>query len=129
MKVAIITCYNQPDYVRAKTLRAAATLIKDIEVIEIKNSQTGVLRYLEIIWKVAKSRYRDKPDVYLLTFRGYEVLLPIRLISLGKPLIYDEFINPIEWVVLEKRQVEANQRSGKAYATMISLISRLIVYV
>jgi len=129
MKVAIITCYNQPDYVRAKTLRAAATLIKDIEVIEIKNSQTGVLRYLEVLWKVAKSRYRDKPDVYLLTFRGYEVLLPIRLISLGKPLIYDEFINPIEWVVLEKRQVEANQRSGKAYATMISLISRLIVYV
>lgn len=43
--------------------------------------------------------------MYLLTFRGYEMLLPVRLLSLGKPLIYDEFINPIEWVAYEHKKI------------------------
>lgn len=129
MKLCIITCYNQPDYVRAKTLRAAARLIDGVEVIEIKNSHKGLLRYAEVFWKVFKARRSQNPDVYLLTFRGYEMLLPVRLLSWGKPLIYDEFINPIEWVALEKRQVEANQRSNKVYATLVSLVSKVIVFI
>lgn len=129
MKICIITCYNQPDYVRAKTLRAAAALIDDVEVIVTKNTHTGLLRYIEVLWKVVKVRFTDNPDVYLLTFRGYEMLLPVRLISLGKSFIYDEFVNPIEWVVLERRQVEAKQQSSELYAKLVALISRFIVFV
>ena len=129
MKLAIITCYNQPDYVRAKTLRAAAETIDDVEVVVIKNMRTGLLRYFEVLYKLIKARLAENPDVYLLTFRGYEMLLPVRLISLGKRMIYDEFVNPIEWVVLEQRQVEAKQKSNRLYAQLISLMSRIIVAV
>lgn len=129
MKLCIITCYNQPDYVRAQSLRAAARLLDNVEVIETKNANKGILRYIEVFWKVLQVRVKDNPDVYLLTFRGYEMLLPIRLISWGRPLIYDEFINPIEWVALEKRQVEANQLSNKLYAALIAVVSRIIVFI
>jgi glycosyltransferase involved in cell wall biosynthesis len=33
------------------------------------------------------------------------MLLPVRLLSLGRPLIYDEFINPIEWVSYEHKKI------------------------
>ncbi len=106
MKLCVITCYNQPDYVRAKTLRAAASGIDGMEVIVVKNRHTGLLRYAEVFAKTVRSRLRDKPDAYLLTFRGYEMLLPVRLLTLGKPLIYDEFINPIEWAIYEHGKLD-----------------------
>lgn len=129
MKLCIITCYNQPDYVRAKTLRASTSMIEDVQVLTIKNSHTGLLRYGEVFAKVLRTRFRDNPDAYLLTFRGYEMLLPIRLISLGKPFIYDEFINPIEWVVKEQRQVEAKQTSGALYKKLVTVFSKFVVAV
>lgn len=105
MKLCIITCYDQPDYIRARTLRSAAALVDGVDVVVVKNSRTGLLRYAEVFVKVLRARLFDKPDAYLLTFRGYEMLLPIRLLSLGKPLIYDEFINPIEWVSYEHKKI------------------------
>ena len=129
MNLCIITCYNQPDYIRAKTLRAAANALGDVDVIVAKNSHTGLLRYLEVFFRVLKLRFTANPDVYLLTFRGYEMLLPIRLLSAGKTMVYDEFVNPIEWVALEQRQVEATQNSGKTYATAVMLFSKLVVFV
>ncbi|MCK9540296.1 hypothetical protein, partial [Dokdonella sp.] len=105
MKLCIITCYNQPDYIRARTLRAAAAEIEGVEALVVKNSRTGLLRYPEVFWRLLKTRLKDRPDAYLLTFRGYEMLLPVRLLSIGKPLIYDEFINPIEWVSYEHKKI------------------------
>jgi len=127
MKLCVITCYNQPDYVRAVTLRAAAGRIDDVDVIIVKNRRTGLMRYLEVFAATLVARLKHKPDVYLLTFRGYEMLLPVRLLSLGKPLIYDEFINPIEWVVKEQRQVEAKQTSMAWYRLLVALVSKVIV--
>lgn len=105
MKICIITCYKQPDYIRAKTLRQALLANRDVEMIEVKNSHTGVLRYLEVFWKVLRVRFTQNPDIYLLTFRGYEMLLPVRLLSLGKVFIFDEFINLEEWVVHEHKKL------------------------
>lgn len=127
MKLCIITCYNQPNYVRAVTLRNAANKLDEVEVLVVKNRRTGLLRYAEVSGKLLAARLRDKPDAYLLTFRGYEMLLPVRLLTIGKPLIYDEFINPIEWVVKEQRQVRAKTGSGRLYAGAVRLASRVIV--
>jgi|GEM_PF-255022 len=127
MKLCVITCYNQPDYVRAVTLRAAAGRIDDVDVIIVKNRRTGLMRYLEVFAATLVARLKHKPDVYLLTFRGYEMLLPVRLLSLGKPVLYDEFINPIEWVVKEQRQVEAKQTSMAWYRLLVALVSKVIV--
>lgn len=98
MKLAIITCYKQPDYIRAQTLRAAAAQYPRIELIIVKNRHTGLLRYPEVFWKSLALRSRQKPDVYLITFRAYEILPWLALISWPKPLIYDEFVNPLEWL-------------------------------
>ena len=98
MKLVVITCHNQPDYIRAVTLRQAALNQAKVNVKIVKNKRIGVLRYLEIILKLIKVRLTFNPDVYLLTFRGYEILPFTKFISIRKKLIYDEFVNPIEWL-------------------------------
>ena len=105
MKLAIITCYKHPDYVRAKTLRAAARSLDNVEVIVVKNTQRGVLRYPEVLWRVLWVRLRLRPDVYLVTFRGYEIFPFVRTLSIGKTMWYDEFINPIEWAMMEHKKL------------------------
>lgn len=106
MKIAVITCYNQPDYIRARVLRAALAQVPGAEVITIKNSGKGVKRYPEVLWKVLKTRLRERPDVYILTFRGYEMLPFVRLLSLGKPLVFDELVNLVEWIVYEHKKLK-----------------------
>lgn len=101
----VITCYKQPDYVRAVTL-AQGLKTSDVfdRVVEVRNRSTGVKRYGEVVWQLIKTRLRDNPDVYVVTFRGYEILPIVLLISLGKKVIYDEMINPVEWFVHEHRK-------------------------
>ena len=126
MKVCVITCYNQPNYVRAKTLRAA---FRDAghDVIIVKNDATGLLRYVQVLRRLIAVKRNNHPDVFVLTFRGYEILLPVRLITRGRPLIYDEFINPIEWIVKEERKVEAKSGSNRAYVLLVKCVSWFIV--
>ena len=95
MKIAIITCYFDPDYVRARTLRAALKNMPGVKMIVLKNKNKGVLRYPEMLWKILRLRFREKPDVYLLTFRGQEILQWVLWVAGKKPVIFDEFIIPI----------------------------------
>lgn len=97
MKVAVITCYFSPDYVRARTLRAAVKADPRTKLIIVKNQHKGLLRYPEIAWKLIQLRRQQKPDVYLLTFRGQEILPLVLLIAGLKPVIFDEFIVPIAY--------------------------------
>lgn len=103
--VCIITCYKDPDYIRAITLRQGLLAQKNVDLTIIKNKRTGVLRYFEVIAKLIKARLTINPDIYLLTFRGYEMLLPVLFIGIGKKVVYDEFINPIEWVFYEHKKI------------------------
>jgi glycosyltransferase involved in cell wall biosynthesis len=102
--ICIITCYRQPDYLRAVTLRRG---IKDSNVFNditiIKNTSIGAKRYIEVISALIKVRLTKNPDVYLITFRGYEILPFVLLIGMGKKIVYDEFINPVEWFVYEHK--------------------------
>ncbi len=98
MKVAVITCYDQVNYVRAQTLRSAFAAAPDCSVVVVKNKQRGLLRYLEVPLKIFKVKLIERPDVFVITFRGYE-MLPITLLLKGrKPLIFDEFINAGEYL-------------------------------
>ncbi len=112
--ICIVTCYKDPDYIRAKTLRSALHLNKNYKVIEIKNKYKGLLRYPEVIFLAIRARLTYNPDAYILTFRGYEVLPFIRLITLGKPLIFDEFINLIEWLIYEHKKLTPKSLLAKA---------------
>ena len=94
MKVAVVTCYRDPDYVRARSLRAALGDISDIETIVVKNTRRGILRYPEILVKLWRVRRTERPDVFLLTFRGQDILPLVLLIAGKKPVWFDEFIVP-----------------------------------
>lgn len=103
MKVAIVTCYKDPDYVRARTLRAGLAECRDAEVLILKNKTLNIFRYPEVIIRLLVLRFREKPDVFLLTFRGYEILPFLLVIAGGKPVIFDEFVNPLEWLAEPRR--------------------------
>jgi glycosyltransferase involved in cell wall biosynthesis len=125
MKIAIITCYFDPDYVRSRSLRAAIAQIPDVETIIIKNKHKGMLRYPEVTLKLIKCRLLQKPDIYLLGFRGQE-MLPITLfITHGRPLIFDELIVPLAWATMEgRRQTVKNRLFGVMARLSVPLYKR-----
>lgn len=68
----------------------------------VKNRSRGVQRYLQVtaaLWRLRN----DRPDAYLVTFRGYEILPVVLALAGRRPVYYDEFINPVEWFVHEHR--------------------------
>jgi glycosyltransferase involved in cell wall biosynthesis len=97
-KIAVITCYKDPDYIRAVTLRKAAKQLVGYDYSEVKNKNKGLFRYVEVTAQLIRLRFTVNPDTYLITFRGYEILPVVLLAGLGKKIIYDEFINPLEWL-------------------------------
>lgn len=105
-KVCVITCYAQPDYVRARTIRTSLEMLDDVEVIVVKNKHKGLMRYVEVTFKLIKTRLSVHPDIYILTFRGYEMLPVVRILTLGKKFVFDEFINLIEYVVYEHHKLK-----------------------
>ena len=114
MKIAVITCYAQPDYVRARTLRTAFAAAPETEVLVIRNRHTGWWRYFEVMLKVLAMRWRDKPDAYVITFRGYEMLLLMRLALVRRPIIFDEMVNFTEWLE-EHQRLSANSRPYRLF--------------
>jgi glycosyltransferase involved in cell wall biosynthesis len=98
MKITIITCYDQNDYVRAQTLREAFGATPGVEMKIIRNHRTGLGRYPEVAAKIIKARLIDRPDVYVITFRGYEMLLFMVMTGVRRPLVFDEMVNFTEWM-------------------------------
>lgn len=103
MKIAIITCYDQNDHIRARVLRKGFADVPGAETIVIRNERTGLLRYLETPWKVLVARFKHRPDVYVVTFRGYEILPFVLLVKGRKPVIFDEMINLVEYMHEHKK--------------------------
>lgn len=103
MKIAIVTCSPLNDYARARSLRSAFAACQGVQTLVIRNHHTGLLRYPESMLKVCKARLFDRPDAYVFTFRGYEMLLFARLTMIRKPIIFDELVNFTEWMVEQGR--------------------------
>lgn len=114
MKIAVITCYKQTDYVRAHNLIAALKNAPQVELIDIRNERINWLRFFEVMLKITKARLTDKPDAYLLTFRGYEMLLFAVLTGIRKPIIFDEQVNFTEWL-LEHHRLKEGSLSFKLF--------------
>jgi len=97
LKIAIVTCYDQNDYVRARTLRTAFAACPGVRAIVLKNKHRGLLRYIEVPLKFLVLRFRQRPDAYVVTFRGYEMLLFMLCTLVRRPIIFDEMINFVEY--------------------------------
>jgi glycosyltransferase involved in cell wall biosynthesis len=110
--IAVVTCYRQPDYVRAIALRTAAA--KSFEhVVVVKNRSSGFARYLQVTRQLLALRGARRPDAYLVTFRGYEILPVVLALAAGRPVYYDEFINPVEWFVFEHHKFSPRSLRAK----------------
>jgi glycosyltransferase involved in cell wall biosynthesis len=105
--IAVITCYFDPRYVRGQVIRSALASRDDVEVVDVVNTRTGILRYAQIAYRLLRMRLRTKPDAYLLTFRGQEILPLVLALAGRKPVIFDEFIVPIAYAT-----AEAHRRSA-----------------
>lgn len=101
ISVCHVVCYRDPGYVRTRNLRAALDAIDGVRVIDATNARRGPARYIETLWKLLRARWRDAPDVYVLGFRGHEIFPLVRLLTIGKPLIFDEFMSPSEALLTE----------------------------
>jgi len=84
----------------------AGLLENNVNLSIVRNKHRGALRYIEVILKLIKVRFLINPDIYLVTFRGYEILPFVMLVGIGKKIIFDEFINLVEWVVYEHKKLK-----------------------
>lgn len=105
MRIAVITCKKDPDYIRARTLRVGFGKYKNTEIIEVKNKPGGHFKLLSIYFKLIKVRIAKDPDVYVITFRGYGVLPLVLILANNRPVIFDEFVNPLEWLAYEHHKI------------------------
>lgn len=111
-RVAVVTCYRHPDYIRAITLRNAVADLGH-EPVVIKNRSRGARRYLEVAGDLWRLR-RDRPDAYIVTFRAFEILPIVLALAGRRPVVYDEFINPVEWFVEEHHRLRPGSLPARA---------------
>lgn len=104
--VCLVSCYYDVNYVRTTTIKDALSK-GPYDFVHVANRSRNLKRYIEVLAGLIKTRLTKRPDIYFLTFRGYEILPIVRLITLGKPLIFDEFINPLELVVHEQKIIKS----------------------
>lgn len=103
LAVCYVVAYRDPDYVRTRNIRAALERLSNCVLYDATNQRSGWTRYFETIAKVVRIRSRHNPDVYVLGFRGHEIFWIIRLIALGKRLVFDEFMSPSDALISEKK--------------------------
>lgn len=114
IKVGYILSYKDPGYIRTRALLQMLDTDKQLEVATAINTSRSVFRYIETLCKTIKLRILNKPNIYILGFRGYEIYWPVRIITLGKPLVFDEFINLHDWLVCEHGKVKPEGMAAKA---------------
>jgi glycosyltransferase involved in cell wall biosynthesis len=105
-RVCYVVCYKDPDYIRTITLTSALAKIDNIELKIIKNKKRGVLRYLEVPFKLFFARLSFKPDVFIVGFRAQEIFWAFYPSMAGKKIIFDEFINLHDWLIHEHHKLK-----------------------
>lgn len=103
--ICYILSYRAPNYVRTTSLLNALYSMEGIEVCEARNTSKGLYRYFQTIWKLLLTRLTKDPQIYILGFRGYEIFPLVRIITLGKPLIYDHMMSPYDSLLSERKVI------------------------
>ena len=108
IKVCYILSYYSPNYIRTITLVEALRSISNIKLFQARNSSAKFARYFQTIWKLVVTRIIHDPEYYILGFRGYEIFLFVRLVTLGKFLVFDHMMSPYDSLVNETKMVKKN---------------------
>lgn len=102
-KVCYILSYRCPNYVRTKTLTGALKRMDNVVLLEAINTTKGIFRYIQTLSRLLAIRINQKPDFYILGFRGYEIFWIVRILTLGTPLIFDHMMSPYDSLLNEKK--------------------------
>jgi glycosyltransferase involved in cell wall biosynthesis len=109
VKVCYVLSYKAPNYVRTTSLVDALKLSKDIELFQARNSNKGLLRYIQTFFRFLKIRIIHNPDVYIIGFRGHEIYWLLRIFALKKKFIFDEMMSPYHALVNERKNIKKFQ--------------------
>ena len=97
LHVCYLLCYGTPDYTRTASLLNALELVPGIRLDRLVNKRRGVLRYVEMLWRILLYRIRCRPDVWVLGFRGQESFMLFYPFMRGSRIIFDEFVILQNW--------------------------------
>jgi len=104
MKVCYVLSYRSPNYIRTITILQALSRINNLSVCTAINTSRSIFfRYAETMVKLLFIRLHERPDYYILGFRGYEIFWPVRLLTIGKPLIFDHMMSPYDSIMNERQ--------------------------
>ncbi|MFT4028600.1 MAG: glycosyltransferase [Protaetiibacter sp.] len=101
IRVSVVTCYFDPDYARGTVIHRALAAVPEFETRWVRSRARGVWRFGQIIGALLRERLFHPPDVWVLTFRGQEVLPLVLAIAGRTPVVFDEFIVPIAYATQE----------------------------
>lgn len=117
-KLVSVISYIDPHYIREAILSTALQENLTIKVYEARNTSKGLLRYVQTLVKSLNIRINNKPEIWLVNFRGHEIYWFIRMISGKKaPIIFDEFVSPYDSFVNERKTLKQG-----------SLLARLVYF-
>lgn len=101
--VAYVLGYRDPDYIRTTSLVAALARCDGIRTLVARNTSKGPWRYVQALSRLLRIRRDNHPDIYVLGFRGHELFWPIRLLSQGRPIVFDALMSPSDAMLGENK--------------------------
>ncbi len=126
VKVCYVLSYKYPNYVRTSVILGALKLAKGVELYTAVNSSPSAIRYLQTTLRLIKQRITNHPDVYIFGFRSHEIFWIFRLITIGRPVIFDEFINMQQSLVGEKKILKKDSIFSKLAYEYVRLIHKSV---
>jgi glycosyltransferase involved in cell wall biosynthesis len=123
LRIVYVLSYRDPNYIRSLSLLRALTSLPNVQVTIARNSHRGPQRYIETLRSLWGIRSGTRPDAYILGFRGHEIFWPVRLMTRGRPLVFDAMMSPYSALHEENKA----GLIGKLLAPMAYLMERLIL--
>ncbi len=126
VKVCYVLAYKYPNYVRTSVILGALKLAKGVELYTAINTNPSVVRYLQTTVRLIKQRIINHPDIYIFGFRSHETFWIFRLITIGRPVIFDEFINMQQSLVGEKKILKKDSIFSKLSYQYVRLMHKSV---
>lgn len=92
-KICYISSYKPYNYIRSTTTIRALESFDTIKLYKAQNTTNSIFRYTQALLRLVFIRLKYNPDLYFLGFRGNELFFFVRLITAGKPLVFDNFVS------------------------------------
>ncbi len=97
LRVCYIFCYRDVHYPRARAQIEILRHSDEIDLLVADHHSGGALRYVQTLRALLAAR-RQRPDVYVLGFRGHEIAWLVRWLTRDHPLVFDALMSP--WAAL-----------------------------